>query len=106
MQWSDYVARLMGDLDQTEVSDRTGIPQSTLSRWKSGKQQPSVDGALEFARMMPGGNPVEALVILGIVRPSELDQVVELGTSADDLTNVELVSVLARRLGVKGVRSA
>jgi transcriptional regulator with XRE-family HTH domain len=90
----------MGDLDQTEVSERTGISQSNLSRWKAGKVRPSVENAVDFARLMPGGNPVEALVILGVVRPAELDQVVEVGATADDLTNGELVNLLARRLGV------
>lgn len=100
MEWSDYVSRLMGDADQVDVAERTGVPQSTLSRWKSGKQRPSIEGAVEFARSMEGGKAVEALLILGVVRPSELDQVLELSTNADDLTNEELIDAIARRLGV------
>lgn len=100
MEWSEYMRHLMGDLDQNQVAQMTGIGQSNLSRWLSGKTIPSPESAVEFARMMRGGNPVEALVILGVIRPAELDQVVQVGASARDLTNGELVELVAKRLGV------
>lgn len=109
MNWSDYVKRLMGDKRQVDVALLAGVSQGTLSRWLSGKSSPDVAGAIEFARAA-GGNPVEALVVLGVIRASELDQVVELGASGEDLSNGQLVELIARRLGVavtsKGVRGA
>ncbi len=68
---------------------------------------PGAMQAVDFARAC-GGNPIEALLVLGILRPDELDQVVEVGASGEDLTNGELVALIARRLGVRdrGVRGA
>lgn len=103
MKWSDYVNRLVGARQQADVAARTGVSQGTVSRWKSGKGgSPDVETAVNFVRAL-GGNPVEALVVLGVIRARELDQVVELGATADDLSNGQLVEILARRLGVRAL---
>lgn len=99
MEWSEYVARCMGDLDQVQASLLTDIPQSTISRWLSG-QRPNVYTAVEFARKMSKGDPIEALLALDIIRPGELSKVVEIRGQVDDLTDAELLESLARRLGV------
>lgn len=100
MKWSDYVSRLVGGRNQADVAMLSGVSQGTISRWLRKNQHPNVETAIDFARAC-GGNPVEALVVLGVIRARELDQVVELGASADDLNNGQLVELLARRLGVR-----
>lgn len=100
MKWSEYVTRLMGAGNQADVAHLSGVSQGTISRWVNGKgNRPNVETAINFARAC-GGNPIEALVVLEVIYPRELDQVVELGASGDDLTNGQLVDLLARRLGV------
>lgn len=91
------------------MADLTGVSQGTISRWLDDKR-PSPENAVEFARSA-GGNPIEALVALGLLRAHELDKVVELKATADDLSNDQLVALVARRLGVaviptRGVRGA
>lgn len=109
MNWSEYARRLVGDRQQVEVALLSGVSQGTVSRWLRGKGQPDVMGAIDFARAC-GGNPIEALVVLGVIRTDELDQVVEVGASGEDLTNGQLVELIASRLGVRitarGVRGA
>lgn len=100
MNWSEYVSRLMGSRQQSDVALLSGVSQGTISRWANGKAAPSVEAAIDFTRAC-GGNPLEALVILGVIRPGELDEVVQLNATADDLTNGQLVELLARRLGVR-----
>lgn len=101
MKWSDYVARLMNGRNQADIALLAGVSQGTISRWLNNKGNgPDIQGAVDFARAC-GGNPVEALVVLGVIRPRELDKVIEVGASADDLTNGRLVELLARRLGVR-----
>lgn len=100
MQWSEYAARLIGGRNQSDIADLTGISQGTISRWLSGSVRPDAEKAVVFARGC-GGNPVEALVILEVIRPTELEQVIQIGASADDLTNGQLVDLLAKRLGVR-----
>ena len=100
VRWSEYVVRAMGDRNQADVAEISGISQSTISRWRNEKGgQPSADNAVAFARAT-GGNPVEALVIIGAIHADELGRAVSVHTDGDDLTNTELVALLARRLGV------
>lgn len=90
----------MGDRRQADVALLSGVSQGTISRWINDKGNgPDIEGAINFARACDG-NPIEALVVLGVIRPRELNQVVEVGASADDLSNGELVELLAKRLGV------
>lgn len=109
MKWSEYVERQMGTRQQSEVALLAGVSQSAISRWLNDKGGVSAEQAVNFARACKG-NPLEALIVLGIVFPEELDQVVQLGASGEDLTNGQLVELIARRLGVpvslRGVRGA
>jgi transcriptional regulator with XRE-family HTH domain len=101
MKWSDYVARLVGTRHQAEVAELSGVSQGTVSRWVNGKAEtPNIETAVNFVRSL-GGNPVDALLILGVIRSKELDRVIEVNASADDLTNGQLVELVSRRLGVR-----
>jgi transcriptional regulator with XRE-family HTH domain len=91
---------MMGGRNQADVAEISGISQSTISRWRNEKGgTPSADSAVAFARAT-GGNPVEALVLIGAIKAEELGAAVDVHTNGDDLTDAELVVLVARRLGV------
>lgn len=100
MTWSEYVKREMGGRRQADVAVMVGVNQTTISRWANGVgNQPDAGNAIAFARAV-GANPVEALLVLGILEPNDLERAVNVVASASALSNVELVRALADRLGV------
>ena len=50
-------------LSQTEISRRTGIPQSRLSRWEAGETPTGADDALKLAKLVAelGADPAPAV---------------------------------------------
>lgn len=100
MKWSEYVRREMGGRRQADVALVVGVNQTTVSRWINDKgQRPNADNAIAFARAV-GGNPVEALLVLGMLEPNDLERAVSVTTAASALSNSELVKAVADRLGV------
>lgn len=74
MDWSEYVRRVVGDDRQTEVARKTGIDQTTVSRWLNphgkGSQRISSQSVAKFARGY-GRNVLEAFVIAGFLTAKE-----------------------------------
>lgn len=98
MEWSDYVASKLASFNQEQIALRSGVSQATISRWAAGKQPPSVEKAIEFARNL-GDSPVAALVALGAITSAEAGKVVMVQASAAELSDAELVREIERRLG-------
>lgn len=46
------ILKLRKTFSQTEISRRTGIPQSRLSRWEKGEVPPAADDALKLAALV------------------------------------------------------
>lgn len=69
--WADYVLRHKGGDRQIDVAQKTGIKQSTISRWLGAvPPQPSAPHVVAFARAY-GVPPVQALVAAGVISPDE-----------------------------------
>jgi transcriptional regulator with XRE-family HTH domain len=79
--WWDYVARIAGpDATQKDISTRTGIEQSSISRWKLQRNTPNADTVIRFARCYDE-SPISALIAAGYLRWDELDGDVEIVTT-------------------------
>lgn len=100
MDWSTYVRQVVGGDRQTEVARKTGIDQTTISRWL----RPSEDGAARIssqnvARFARGyGVPVlQAFVVAGFLSAEEADlkgEPLDLGK----IDSEALIAELQRRL--------
>lgn len=100
MNWAEYVSRLIAGRDQDDVADDVGVSQGTLSRWVNNKvASPEPKMAVRMARAC-NANPLEALVVIGLLHADELNAVVKLGLDPDSLTSEELIEAVARRLDV------
>lgn len=103
MEWAEYVAAKIKDGNQETLASRTGLSQSTISRWLSGKTQPSAENVIDFSRAA-GDSPVAALVMFGYLKRSEAKAVVELEQSISTFEAGDLLAELGRRLGVRVTR--
>lgn len=68
--WAAYVRRITGDTTQKEIADRTGVNQTTISRWLRATNDPSHAGNVAALAIEYGRNPLEAFVAAGLL---ELD---------------------------------
>lgn len=67
----DWVRDLIAPDDLTTAARRAGFDKSTMTRWKQGRK-PEPTYAIQLARAY-GASPVEALVVLGLIRRDECD---------------------------------
>lgn len=74
-RWAAYVQRHTEGQTQGEVAARTGLYQSTISRWLSASDlKPTAPAVVAFARAY-GLPPVEALVVAGVISEAEAEVV-------------------------------
>jgi transcriptional regulator with XRE-family HTH domain len=105
MSWGDYVAKVIGADRQSDVARKTGIDQTTISRWLSrsprSERRISSQSVAAFARGY--GRPVlEAFVAAEFLSPEEAGLKIDPKTLVvTDLTKVDaddLVKELRRRM--------
>jgi transcriptional regulator with XRE-family HTH domain len=101
MEWSSYVRQVIGADKQVDVSRKTGVDQTTISRWlnpERGAARISSQSVAAFARGY--GRPVlEAFVVAGFLTAEEAGVVpTELPTTLQIVPSDELVAELNRRL--------
>lgn len=101
MQWSEYVARIVGRDRQVEVARKTGIDQTTISRWLNpddGRgRRISSQAVAAFARGY--GRPVlEAFVVAGFLTEEEAGMTPIAPPELTDVASSELIAELDRRL--------
>lgn len=69
--WSDYVRRIAGGLNQLEIAAKTGLAQTNIGRWMRGEHViPKAESVVAFARAF-NEPPVEALVAAGYITAEE-----------------------------------
>lgn len=96
VDWWTYVERTARTDRQRDISDRTGLDPSAVSRWKSG-HVPKADMVAEFARAYD--RPVlEAFLAAGFLTSEEADEQPVEQPTADSLTNEQLVEAIEKRL--------
>lgn len=94
--WADYTRRITAGATQAEIATRTGIEQSSISRWRQGRNTPRAELVVAFARSYDR-NPVEALIVAGYLDRNEVGGVIELETSLSVVSSDQLLDELRRR---------
>lgn len=94
--WADYTRRITAGATQAEIAARTGIEQSSISRWRQGRNTPRAELVVAFARAYDR-NPVEALIVAGYLDRNEVGGVIELETSLSAVSTHQLLEELGRR---------
>lgn len=98
LDWNQYIRTIAAGQTNVEISNRTGIGPSTISRWG----RPKATDVIAFARAY--GRPVtEALVAAGFITPTEASAFVSYSVvKAEEISNEQLAALVATRLGVNG----
>ena len=94
--WADYTRRITAGATQAEIAARTGIEQSSISRWRQGRNTPRAELVVAFARSYDR-NPVEALIVAGYLDRNEVGGVIELETSLSAVSTDQLLDEISRR---------
>ena len=95
-QWADYVRSVTGRDSQTTIARRTGIDQTTISRWL----KPSAQGirrspqAVAMLARGYGSNVLHAFVAAGYMTAREAAMTTDLSEASDE----QLAAELAHRL--------
>lgn len=94
--WAEYVRDTAGGERQIDIAARTGLDQTTISRWLNGEMRALTARSVTlFARGYD--RPVlEAFVLAGLI-DSEDAQARVVIASLDDLGDADLIAELARR---------
>ena len=71
MNWSEFVARLIAGETQVTVSQKTGIDQTTISRWLRGANRPKDPATVAHFAQVYAANVLEAFVAAGFLSPEE-----------------------------------
>jgi transcriptional regulator with XRE-family HTH domain len=70
--WPLYLSAITDGQPGARIAERTGLPESTISRWLSDKAEPRPKQVVAVARAY-GQNPVEALIAAGYLGEGEID---------------------------------
>lgn len=103
MDWSTYVRRVVAGDRQTEVARKTGIDQTTISRWLNPNSQVSQrissQSVAKFARGY--GRPVlEAFVVAGFLTKEEANLASAEPADLATIDDATLVAEVQRRMGI------
>ncbi len=100
MEWHEYVAKVIGSDRQVEAAGKTGIDQTTISRWLSADtshMRRTSQSVRSFA--LGYGRPVlEAFVVAGFLTPGEAGMATEPLVDLSTVNAADLLSELNRRL--------
>jgi hypothetical protein len=93
--WPDYVRRISKGLKQEEISEMTGISQTTISAWFRGAPaMPKAEMVIAFAKAFRQP-PVEALVAAGYLDAADAASTVR--TPLSEYSSGELFDELRSR---------
>lgn len=65
--WAAYLEAVSGEDTQTDIANRLGIAQSTVSRWLDGRTVPTNSAVVAKFAQVYGRNPIEAMVAAGML---------------------------------------
>lgn len=96
--WARYVNRIVGDMKQTDIAEKTGVAQTNVGRWLRGDPgMPRAENVVAFARAF-GQPPVEALAAAGYITAREASPDNAARTPLTKYTNEELLAELHKRM--------
>jgi transcriptional regulator with XRE-family HTH domain len=102
--WAEYIRRIsatVGDTNQLDISKRTGLDQTAVSRWMRDKNQPKAEAVITFARAY-GRSPIEALIAAGYLVGTDVQGTIELANSISQVPTDDLLAEIRRRLHIGG----
>ncbi len=104
VKWSEYVRAIAGEDTGKTIALRSGIAESTISRWLSGQVPARVPRAVVQLARAYNSSPLQALVAAGYLDASELDLAVETPRRLQlrDFTELELAEEMVRRIADGG----
>lgn len=73
VEWSDYVRSVIGDDRQIDAAGKTGLDQTTISRWLNGAQAGLPENVARFARGY-GRDVLEAYLVAGFITPGDVER--------------------------------
>lgn len=79
------------------IAERTGIPESTISRWLSEKAEPRPRQVVTVTRAY-GANPIEGLIAAGYLTEDEIEAPQPRRLQIRDFTDIELAEETLRRI--------
>lgn len=94
------------DMSAYQLSEKTGIAQPVLSRWMGGKTVPTIDNLRPVAEAL--NLPLLELVVrAGLLTEEEAGAKLKLvSTTADKLSNDELLAEVGRRMVTPGAQQS
>lgn len=95
--WAEYVREVARGDRQTDISERTGIDQTTISRWLNGEMRAVTPRSV--TRFAQGYNRkvLEAFVVAGLISESDARARVTVPAGLGMYDDASLISELARR---------
>jgi transcriptional regulator with XRE-family HTH domain len=95
--WPSYLSAITDGAAGARIAERTGIPESTISRWFSEKAEPRPKQVVIVARAY-GANPVDGLIAAGYLDENELEVPQTRRLQLRDFTDIELAEETLRRI--------
>ena len=101
--WPEFLRTIAEDETGARISERTSMPESTISRWLSGKVEPRPKQVVQVARAY-AADPVHALIAAGYLDESDGLSLGSVHRSLQirDFTDLELAREILRRVEVGG----
>ena len=99
LSWADYLRAIADSAVGAHIAAKTGIAESTVSRWLSNTNPPKPRQAVAVARAY-GTNPIDALVAAGYLDPGDVQTAHERPRMLQlrDFSEVELAEEMLRRI--------
>lgn len=101
MDWTTYVKRVIGNDTQTQVAAKTGINQTTISRWlnpdPTKDRRISSQSVAAFARGY-GREVLEAFVVAGFLTKEEAGMTTSEPADLAEVDDATLIAEVQRRI--------
>lgn len=95
--WPTYLSAISDNAPGARIAERTGIPDSTVSRWFSGKAKPRPDQVVTVARAY-GLSPLQGLIAAGYLQEGDVETAEPRRLAIRDFTDLELAEETLRRI--------
>lgn len=99
MTWPEYLSIITEGAVGARIAERAGMPESTISRWLSGKSDPRPRQVVAVARAY-NVSPLHALIAAGYLDQADVDlgATVPRKLQLRDFTELELAHEIVRRV--------
>lgn len=101
--WPEYLNTVTAGDTGARIAQISGVPESTVSRWKKGIYSPKPQHVVAVARAY-GANAAEALIVAGFLQEGDVDLSAAAARKVHlrDFTDMELAQEMLRRVAEGG----